>query len=142
MIAVDTNILVYSNRQDSPHFKKAQAAIDSLRQNPVRWAIPWPCIHEFISVVTNPRIFQTPTPLKAAFETIDAWAAAGNLEFLSESPGYLAKLEELATNGQIKGAKIHDARIAALCLHHGINELWSCDRDFSLFPQLTIRSPL
>ena len=142
MIAVDTNILVYSNRQDSPQFKKAQTLIDSLRHNPARWAIPWPCIHEFISVVTNPRIFQTPTPLKAAFEAVHAWGAGGNLEFLSESAGYLAKLQELAVNGQIKGAKIHDARIAALCLHHGINELWSHDRDFASFPQLAVRSPL
>jgi uncharacterized protein len=42
----------------------------------------------------------------------------------------------------LKGPRIHDARIAALCLHHGVSELWSADRDFSAFPQLKVRNPL
>jgi predicted nucleic acid-binding protein len=36
---------------------------------------------------------------------------------------------------------IHDARIAAICLAHGVEALLSRDRDFSLFPALTVRSP-
>jgi len=39
-------------------------------------------------------------------------------------------------------AAVHDARIAALCLHHRVDELWSADRDFSRFPELRIRNPL
>lgn len=30
--------------------------------------------------------------------------------------------------------KVYDARIAAVCLDHGVAELWTADRDFSLFP--------
>ena len=37
---------------------------------------------------------------------------------------------------------VHDARIAALCLSHGVRELWSADRDFSRFPALRTRNPL
>jgi predicted nucleic acid-binding protein len=37
---------------------------------------------------------------------------------------------------------VHDARIAALCLSHGVYELWSGDRDFSRFPALRVRNPL
>jgi predicted nucleic acid-binding protein len=29
---------------------------------------------------------------------------------------------------------VHDARIAALCLHHGIDELLTADRDFGRSP--------
>jgi hypothetical protein len=42
----------------------------------------------------------------------------------------------------LEGSRIHDARIAAICLHHGVGELWSADRDFSAFPQLKVRNPL
>ena len=42
----------------------------------------------------------------------------------------------------ISGAAIHDARIAAICLDHGVDELWTCDRDFSRFPDLRTRNPL
>ena len=52
------------------------------------------------------------------------------------------KLREIALAGKISGPRIHDARIAALCLHHGVSELWTADRDFSLFPQLRTRNPL
>ena len=37
---------------------------------------------------------------------------------------------------------LDDARIAALCLSHGVSELWSADRDFSRFPDIAVRNPL
>jgi uncharacterized protein len=37
---------------------------------------------------------------------------------------------------------VHDARVAALCLAHGISELWSADRDFGRFPGVRVRNPL
>jgi len=142
MIAVDTNILVYSHREESPFHAAAKQIIEQLREGPADWAIPCPCIHEFLAIVTNPKIFKIPTPLDIAFVAIDAWQAGDNLHLLAESDGYLTKLRELALKAKLQGARIHDARIAALCLHHGINELWTADRDFSAFPQLTTRNPL
>ncbi len=44
--------------------------------------------------------------------------------------------------GKISGPQIHDARVAALCLHHGVSELWTVDRHFGRFPNLTVRNPL
>ncbi len=142
MIAVDTNLLVYGHRSDSPFHRPAVEALEGLRNQPAAWAIPWPCVHEFLAIVTHPRIFGTPTPLAAAFSAVSAWGAAGNLHLLSESEGYLDKLSTLAAAARLQGPRIHDARIAALCLHHGVRELWSADRDFSHFPQLVTRNPL
>ncbi|MGZ5543251.1 MAG: type II toxin-antitoxin system VapC family toxin [Limisphaerales bacterium] len=142
MIAVDTNILVYSHREESPFHANAKQLIGKLRESSAEWAVPWPCIHEFIAIVTNPRIFKVPTPLDAAFACIDAWLAGDNLQLIAESDGYLMRLRELSSKAKLQGARIHDARIASLCLHHGINELWTADRDFSAFPQLPTRNPL
>ena len=142
MTAVDTNILVYSHREESPWHQQAREQIESLRDNAAPWAIPWPCIHEFMAIVTHPRIFGSPTPLATAFAAVRAWHAGGNLHVIAESPGYLEKLEKLSLAANLAGPRIHDARIAALCLHHGVRELWTADRDFSLFPQLNTRNPL
>ena len=68
--------------------------------------------------------------------------SAPHLQLLSESPGYFEKLRNLAVAAKLSGPRIHDARIAALCLHHGVRELWTADRDFSVFPQLKTRNPL
>ena len=142
MIAVDTNLLVYAHREDSEFHEVAKERIDTLRHGSAIWAVPWPCVHEFIAIVTHPRIFHPPTALETAFAAVDAWGAAGNLEFLAESAGYLEKLRALARAARLKGPRIHDARVAALCLHHGVDELWTADRDFSPFPALKTRNPL
>jgi len=142
MIALDTNLLVYSHRPESPHHAEARATIDSLRGGAASWAIPWPCVHEFIGVVTSARVFRKPTPLDAAFAAVDAWLAGDNLHFLAESHGHLEQLRGLAMRAKLAGPRIHDARIAALCLHHGVYELWTADRDFSAFPKLKVRNPL
>ena len=40
------------------------------------------------------------------------------------------------------GPMVHDAQVAALCLHHGVETLWSADRDFGRFPGLSVQNPL
>ncbi|MBL9038616.1 MAG: PIN domain-containing protein [Archangium sp.] len=142
MIAVDTNLLVYAHRTESPFHAEAKERVESLRSGRAMWAIPWPVVHEFLGVVTNPRIFRTPTPRSVAVATVDALTAGGTLQLLAESEGYWAKLTSLIAAARVEGARIHDARVAALCLHHGVSELWTADRDFSLFPALKTRNPL
>ena len=142
MIALDTNLLVYAHREDSEFHAKARATVDSLRRQPGSWAIPWPCVPEFIGIATHPGIYRPPSTLSEALGFLDAVFASPHLQLLSESPGYFEKLREIATAAHLKGPRIHDARIAALCLHHGVRALWSADRDFSAFPQLNTRNPL
>jgi toxin-antitoxin system PIN domain toxin len=142
MIALDTNLLVYAHRKDSAFHAQAKAVIESLRHQPAPWGIPWPCLHEFLAIATHPGIYKPPSTLAEALGFADALLACPQLELLAESPGYFEKLRDLATAAKLRGPRIHDARIAALCLHHGVNELWSADRDFSLFPQLKVLNPL
>jgi toxin-antitoxin system PIN domain toxin len=142
MIAVDTNILVYAHRAESPFHMAALAALLELAESGRRWAIPWPCLHEFISITTHPRIYDPPTPLRTALKAIEVWATASNCELLAEGPGYLDTLKKISSKAALQGPMVHDARVAALCLHHGIRELWTADRDFSRFPLLKTRNPL
>jgi toxin-antitoxin system PIN domain toxin len=140
--AIDTNILVYAHREDSDWHERAAAAIAGLAESAREWAIPWPCLHEFLAIVTHPRIFRTPTPLELAVGQLDAWLESPSLVVLSENDHYPETFREIVLSSRVTGARIHDARVAALCLSHGIREIWSADRDFSMFPQLTLRNPL
>ena len=67
---------------------------------------------------------------------------AGDTNLLSETEGYWPELRAVLAAGRVAGAQVHDARVAALCRRHGIRELWTADRDFSRFPDLTVRNPL
>jgi len=142
MIAVDSNLLVYAHREDSPWHHAAYARIVELAESPAAWAIPWPCIHEFLSIVTHPRIYAPPTPLEKAIDQVEAWLESPSLVLLSESEDYWTKLRSILQMGRVSGPQVHDARVAALCQQHGVSELWTIDRDFSRFPGLTIRNPL
>lgn len=60
----------------------------------------------------------------------------------AEPDGFDAVLQTLPCRDRVRGVVVHDARIAALCLAHGVDTLMSRDRDFSLFPELRTVDPL
>lgn len=142
MIAVDTNLLVYAHRRDSPWHDAAREAVRGLSEGAETWAVPWPCIHEFLAIVTHPRIYDPATSATRAVDQVEAWLESPSLRLLSESGSYWLHLHEVLKKGRITGAKIHDARVVALCRHHGVKELWSADRDFGWFKGLKVRNPL
>lgn len=142
MIAVDTNLLVYAHRADSSWHAAASGRIRSLAEGRVAWAIPWPCIHEFFSIATHPRIYDPPSTPEQAVGQIEAWMESPTLELLGEGPVHWQRLKDTLLASRIAGPLVHDARIAVLCLTHGVRELWSADRDFSRFSDLKVVNPL
>lgn len=142
MIAVDSNLLIYAHRFGVDWNDEAYALLRGLAEGPRPWAIPFPCIHEFIRNVTDSRIYADPTPLDAALGQAAAWSNTPSVRLLGEGGDHVELLSKIANEGRAVGAKIHDARIAAICLEHGVSELWTADRDFSRFPSLKTRNPL
>lgn len=142
MIALDTNILVYAHRRDAEWHRPAADLIKSLAEGINQWAIAWPSIHEFLAIVTHPKIYAPPSTLEQAVSQVDAWLASPSIVLLSESDNHWSTLQSLLTKGQVNGPLVHDARIAALCLTHGVTEFLTADRDFSRFPSLSTRNPL
>ena len=142
MIAVDTNILVYVHREDSPWHEAAYARLRELAEGREAWAVPWPCLHEFLAIVTHPQIYDPPSPLETALAQVEAWLEAPGLVLLAETGSYWPELRAALTAGRVKGPQVHDARVAALCGLHGVRGLWTADRDFDRFPGLKVTNPL
>jgi uncharacterized protein len=142
VIAVDTNVLIYAHREDSPWHAAALGALTGLAEGRSAWAIPWPCLHEFLAIVTHPRIYRPPTPLAIAIDQVSAWLESPTLVRLGENDSYWDVLRECLSAGRVVGSQVNDARVAALCLAHGVRELWTHDRDFGRFSPLVVRNPL
>jgi hypothetical protein len=142
VIAVDTNILVYAHREDSPWHDGAHARLSQLAEGRAAWAIPWPCLHEFLAIVTHPRIYEPPSPLESAIAQVEAWLESPSLVLLTEAENYWPELRSSLVSGRVAGPQVHDAHVAALCRLHGVDELWSADRDFGRFPGLRVTNPL
>ena len=64
-----------------------------------------------------------------------------SLRLLAETPRHLAIMAKVLKDGGAGGNLVHDARIAALCLEHGVSELLTGDRDFLRFPGLRVVDP-
>jgi uncharacterized protein len=142
MIAVDTNVLVYAHRREAREFEAASQKLRQLAAGSEAWAIPWPCVFEFFSVVTNRRIWKDAVSTQEqARRQLDAWFAAPTLQLLSETEDFSSVLLPLLSRPRVCGPVVHDARVAALCLAHGVQVLLTRDRDFSFFPELSTENP-
>jgi len=142
MIAVDSNILVYAHRRDSEFHEPAAEAVARLASGGGSWTIPWPCMAEFYSVATHTRLYDPPSTPDQAAAQIDMWMESPTLVTLSETTGAWMLLRNLLLDSKVAGPMVYDARVAALCIAHGVRELWTADRDYSWFPALRTRNPL
>lgn len=123
MIAADTNLLVYAHRRDNHIHAAAKRAITGLAEGKGAWGIPWPCLYEFYSIVTHPRIYAPPSTPARAIAQMEAWLAAPTLQLLAENEMHWPELRDLLGKANVQGTLVHDVRIAALCLAHGVREL-------------------
>ncbi|MBW2264525.1 MAG: VapC toxin family PIN domain ribonuclease, partial [Deltaproteobacteria bacterium] len=111
MIAIDTNILVHAHRRDSTWHAPAYKAVGGLVEGRDPWTIPWPCIHEFIAIVTHPGIFKPPSTLDEALDQVDSWIESPTLVTLSEADGYWDVLSGTLRTSRVDGPRVHDARV-------------------------------
>jgi toxin-antitoxin system PIN domain toxin len=143
VLAVDTNILVYAHRREASVHAAAAGVVRGLAEGADPWAIAWPCVYEFLSVVTSPRIWKqacsTPTQ---AWAQVTSWLGSPTLRLLGETEDFAAVLARFVALPRVRGPIVHDARVAALCVAHGVESLLTRDRDFGLFAELRTRDPL
>ncbi len=141
MQAIDTNVLIYAEIRSSPWHEEARRLLREFAEGAFPWAIPWPCVYEFLGVVTYPRIYHPPVPLLVAVNDLRRILDSPTLVLLHETSNHPDVMMRVLEEAGVSGNFIHDAQIAALCLEHGISELISGDRDFARFSSLTVRNP-
>ena len=142
MIAVDTNLLVYAHRREASSGAEAHRVMARLSEGDEALAIPWPCCYEFLSVVTSRRIWKDhATTPERAWRQFRAWTASPSNHMIGETDDFADILDRFVKRPHVVGGVVHDARIAAVCVAHGVEALLTRDRDFSLFAELRTRDP-
>jgi toxin-antitoxin system PIN domain toxin len=139
--ALDTNILVFAEIANNPFHARAMQILRECSEGAVAWAIPWPCIYEFLRVVTHSRVYHPPVPHEKALADVRLILGSPSLVLLSETDRHAEVMEEVVRASAATGNLVHDAHIAALCLEHGVSELVTGDRDFLRFEGLRIVDP-
>lgn len=141
MKAIDTNVLVYAEVVTSKHHVAARTLLADLAEGPIPWALPWPCIYEFLRVVTHPRVFHPPVPSGIARADLAAILASPTVRVLAETPRHQEVLDAVLAESGVTGNLIHDAHIVALCRDHGVSEILTADRDFLRFRGIKTTDP-
>jgi len=141
MVAVDTNVLVYAEITSSEHHQTARARLRELAEGATPWALPWPCVYEFLRVVTHPRVYHPPVPAAVARADIAAMLASPSLVLLSETDRHSEVLDAVLSESEVTGNLVHDAHIVALCREHGVSEILTADGDFRRFSGIKVTNP-
>ena len=142
MIAIDTQLLVYAHRGESPFHKPALKALLELEASGQIWSIPWPCVYEFINIVTHKKIYSPPSTIDDALKALNKWKKSKTLQLIHEEEGSYKYLNKISSKAKTTGPIIHDAKIAIICLSNSVSKLWTIDRDFSRFKDLNTENPL
>ena len=140
MIAVDTNVLVYARRSTAPQHGVALSLLHGLATGSAPWALPLPCIVEFVRVVTH-SVFRPVVPLAEAWQNVQVLLSSPSLQVLTPTNRHVALLREVMEESGATGNLAYDAQIATLCLEHGVREILTADKDFRRFPSLKATDP-
>jgi toxin-antitoxin system PIN domain toxin len=137
---VDTNVLVYAFDAAAERHRASLALVRSLAEGRRAWAVPWPCVLEFLSVVTAAD-FPRPYTAASALAFLEVVLASPSVRCLRPTDDTMAQWRSVLEDSGVRGRSVHDAHIFALCLEHGVRELLTADRGFRRFRGLKVRDP-
>lgn len=141
MLLVDVNVLVYAHREELAEHKDLRAWLQGLLAGDEAYGMSDLVLSGFLRVVTNPRVFNVPTPLDIALEFTDRVRSQENCVPIAPGPRHWTIFTSLCRAAGAKGNLVPDAYLAALAIESG-SEWITTDRDFSRFPGLRWRHPL
>jgi uncharacterized protein len=142
MIALDTNLLIYTHREDAPHHVRAREAVLNAIRDPQGWGICLPTISEFWSILTKPTHPGGASSSAAVTQFFHYLITEGHGQIWTPGPGFGERLMRWAASLKVRGKKIFDLQIAVIAYEHGAREIWTHDRNFVSVPAVKVRNPL
>ena len=141
MILVDANLLVYARVAGFPQHDAARRWLDARLNGTVRVGLPWPSLLAFVRLVSNPRIFERPDSIAAAWQQVEEWLDRAPVWIPSPTDQHREVLGSLLESAAQRANLVPDAHLAALAIEHGLR-LCTTDGDFARFPGLRWENPL
>ena len=141
MILTDVNVLIYAHRQDMERHRDYAAWLARQAASATAFGVSEFVLSGFVRVVTNPRVFDAPTPLPEALAFASAVRAVPNAVRVVPGERHWGIFVNLCEAVGARGNRVPDAYLAALAIETGA-EFTTSDRGFSRFPGLRWSHPL
>ena len=141
MLLTDVNVLIYAHRAESPEHEAYARWLTDLATGEEPFGLSELVLSSVVRVVTNPRVFGTPTPVETALAYVDELLRRPNAVRLRPGSRHFELFQRLCRQTNASGKLVADAYHAALALEHGC-EWVTTDADFGRFPGLRCLHPL
>jgi uncharacterized protein len=142
VLLLDVNILVYAFRpEQSPVARSTREWLDAAMAAGRSLAVTNEVLAAHIRVVTHPRIFEKPSPPRAAVGFAQALLNAPMTRVIVPSSRHWSIFRTLVEDLRLTGSDVPDGYLAALAIDHGADFV-TTDRGFRRFPGLRIVDPL
>lgn len=141
MLLPDVNVLIYAHREDSsPDHPRYAQWLTELATGREPFALSVLSIAALVRIVTNPRVFRSPSTLDEAFAFVRELLRRPQARIIAPGPEHLAIFEDLCRRSSAAGKLVADAQHAAVAIEHGCI-LVTTDADFDRFPGLRWQHP-
>lgn len=128
----DVNVLVYAHRREDPAHEFYRAWLEGVLGARTPLALSTEVALGFLRIVTNRRVFPSPTPLDVALATLTELRASPRVRILTAGPDHLDLVSEIARIERCVAGDLADASHAALAIAHGCTWV-TRDGDFERF---------
>lgn len=138
---VDSNLLTRLSQRKSPQHASARRAIVALRLRSEQLFLSPQNIIEFWAVATRP-IENNGLGLSIDVTMFEIRKFKRLFDLRQDTPDIFATWETLVTRHRVVGKNVHDARLVAAMLEHGITHLLTFNgKDFKRFNEITVLDP-
>lgn len=141
MILVDVNLLLYAHVASFPQHDAAREWLDAHISGAKPVGLPWPSLLGFVRLVSNPRVFERPSPIADAWRQVESWLDADATWIPQPTERHRTVLAPLLKHVEDRPQLVPDAHLAALAIEHEL-VLCSTDSDFARFSRLDWLNPL
>ncbi len=132
MLLPDVNVLAYAHRADEKVHRPYREWMEQMIVGAEPFALSVLVAAGFLRIVTNPRIYERPTPLSAALATIEALVERPTCRVIGPGKKHLELLAGLCRATRSSGKLVADAAHAAVAMENGC-VLVTRDADFERF---------
>lgn len=139
--AIDANVLLYASDEHSPRHLIARELLEHLARGPALVYVFWPVAMAYLRIATHPGVFDRPLAPQLARANLGALLDRAHVRSPGEHTGFWRTYQDTVADDVIRGNLVTDSHIAALMRQHGVGTIWTADKDFRRFPDITAQDP-
>lgn len=139
--SIDVNVLIYASDRSSDRHERARHFVENCAASPEVLCLTWPTLMSYLRIATHPRIFAAPLTPDEALGNIAAFVRLPHVRIVSELDGFLDAYRRVAGDMPVRGNLVPDAHVAAILFQHGVQTIYTNDRDFLKFESIEARDP-